>query len=446
MANETIATAAPPAQSVKTGSTAPVKLPEAFREPPRPSSPAPEMDAFAELEQIDAKNPAPDSRPPKKRPEDQNASPTPKPDAKTGDARTERKTEPAKGAEAKTDDSSKPKEAATTDATAGTDTTTTGDDPSKKFQLASDLRKAYRTLHAESEKLKSELQQAKSRKPEEPSEDRKVLDSKLEALEKRNHELEEEISYRDYTKSNDFQEKFKKPFENKLARVYRQVADLYVNTEDGSQRPATREDFDRVLEAGQADARRIAKEIFGDEDFREVLQYRRELNELQQNADEELRSWREKAKERETTRVSEERKFREQAEVTFRKSLDAYTEKYPEWFGEVEGDQELNDALKKGFASVDRSQDRQVPLDERLDLLAAARLKAASFGRHIIQIKRLKSRVQELEEALKEYEKSAPGEGQGQRASSVSSQSNGDDVGNVNDEIDQLERSNPIHH
>lgn len=441
MANQAIAPGAPSqsAKQVSTPAAAQVKLPEAFRQQSEPKTPEPEMDAFAELEQIDAKNPADYSRPPKKSESDKpgdkaSEKPAAKPEAKSADKPAEKSPE-------------KPKEEGKEqDAVGGEkkpDAELSADDPSKKFQLASELRRDYRRIHAESERMAARIKELESGKGAQPSEERKILDSKLETLEKRNKELEEEISYRDYTKSSEFQEKFKKPFETKLARVYRQVADLYVHAEDGTERPASREDFDRVLEAPQSDARRIAKEIFGEEDFREVLQYRRELNELQQNADEEMKSWREKAKEREVNQVSEQQKAREQAEVTFRKSIDTYVEKYPEWFGEIEGDEELNTALQKGFAVVDKSQDRNLPLDQRLDLLAATRLKAASFPRHIITIKRLKAKVAELEESLKAYEKSEPGEGQGQRSAGVGN--NGDDgVSDVGDEIDAIERGNPV--
>ena len=405
------------------------------------------MDAFSELEQLDANNPAPDSRPPKKKsdgekpapeksPEQAKSKPQDKPGDKPADKAGKQPgqaKDDGKDAAGAADGTKKPEE---------TDTGT-GDDPTKRFQMASELRRDYRRIHAENERLASKVKELESGRPSEKPEERKALDAKLEALNKRNAELEEEISYRDYTKSKDFQEKYKQPFETKLARVYRQIADLYVQDGvEGQTRPATNADFDRVLEAGQADARRVAKEIFGDEDFREVLQYRRELNELQDSADQELKNWRDKAKEREENRSKQDRQMREQAETMFRKALDTYTDKYPDWFGDVEGDDELNNALHKGFNDVDRSQDRNLPLEQRLDLLAAVRLKAASFGRHLVTIKRLKAKVAELEESLKGYKASEPGEGQGQRSASVGAGSDGEE--DVASEIDRIERGNPV--
>lgn len=437
MANQAIAPAPTQGKQV-TSAPATVKLPEAFQAQPEPSAPAPSMDAFEELEQIDAGNPAPDSRPPKRKLEPE------KPESAKSDSKAAEKTPETsrKPAQDKPKEDAAGKEPSKADEKAPEPTDPLApDDPSKKFQLASELRRDYRRLHAENEKLAARLKEVANGKPE-VTEERKLIQSKLDTLEKRNKELEEEISYRDYTKSTEFQEKFKAPFEKKLASVYRQVADLYVRDSEGNERAATREDFDRVLEAPQSDARRIAKEVFGDEDFREVLQYRRELNELQQNADMEMKNWREKAKERETNAQLEQRKQMEQAEGIFRKSMDTYTEKYPEWFGKVENDDELNKALENGFTSVDKSQDRNIPLEQRLDLLAAARLKAASFPRLVITNRRLVKKVAELEQALKDYQKSEPGEGQGQRSSpSVGSS---DEVTSAMDEIDELERRNPV--
>jgi hypothetical protein len=434
MANQVVAPAAPAAQGVKSAAPASIKLPEAFQPKAEPSTPAPELDAFSELEQADARNPSPDSRPPKRQPEQEKPAAKPEP-------KTEKAPEASqKAAMDKTKEDAGKEQAANDKKTPDADSLAP-DDPTKKFQLASELRRDYRRIHAELERATAELKQAKNSKPE-ATEERKAQDSRFQALEKRNKELEEEISYRDYTKSSEFEQKFKKPFETKLARVYSQIGDLSVTLEDGTERPATREDFDKVLEASQSNARAIAKQLFGDQDFREVLQYRRELNELQQNADTEVKTWREKAKERQDQESAHERQQREQAETVFRKSHDNYVQKYPDWFGPVEGDDELNSAMTKGLADVDKSQDRSLPLDQRLDKLAATRLKAASFGRHVITIKRLKEENAELKESLKAYQASEPGEGKGQK-SAPNGKHDDDDLGSAMDEIDAADRRNP---
>lgn len=442
MANEAVAPAAAPSpKSVGSSPRPGVQLPEAFQPRSEAPSPEPTLDAFAELEQIDAKNPAGHSRPPKKGVE----TPKSTPEGKSTGSKSDKTPEPAgktqKPAQDKGQSGEEGKPAGDGKTPPSDEKPLSEDDPSRKFQLASELRKDYRRLHSENQRLNEELKQARSGKRE-PSEDQKALSGRMEALEKRNKELEEEISYRDYTKSSEFAEKYKKPFESKLAQVYRNIQDLSVTTEDGTERAATQADFDKVLEAPNSHARELARKLFGD-DFREVLQYRRELNELQQNADNEMKNWREKAQERAATKAAEQRKFREMSEATFKKSIDNYTQKYPEWFGEVENDAELNEALHKGFEATDRAQDPSLPLEERIDLLAATRLKAASFGRLVMQIKRLQAKVAEQEESLKSYEQSTPGEGRGQRAASVGAGA-GDDEMSANDEIDALERRNPV--
>jgi len=403
------------------------------------------MDAFAELEQLDAANPSPDSRPPKRKPETENTAdkPVAKPEPKAVEKQPEKA---GKQPQDKPKDDGEVKDPLEAGKASEGDKLAS-DDPTKPFQMASDLRKAYRTLHQEHEKLVAELKQARNGKPE-PTEERKLIETKLSTLEKRNKELEEEISYHDYTKSEAFDKNFKKPFEKKLARVYSQITDLRVKMldengeETGQERPANQEDFDKVLESPNNMARELAKKMFG-EDFRDVLQFRRELNELQQNADTEAKSWREKAEERKQTQAIEQRKQMEQAQGMFRKVTDNYVEKYPEWFGKVEDDDEINKALESGFAAVDKTQDPSVPYEQRLDMLAASRLKAASFGRHVITIKRLKAENAELKESLKAYQKSEPGEGQGQRTASVP-KSGEDDGESAFDEIDKIERRNPV--
>lgn len=437
MANQAIAPAAP-AQAGKVaapvaGASAAPKLPEAFQPNNEPDRPLPELDAFAELEAADAKNPSPDSRPPRKREE------TDKADPKAAEKVPEKA---AKQPQDKPKEDKPAKEPAEAEKKVETPETLAADDPSRKFQLASELRRDYRRLHAENERLSTELKHSKSAKPEN-AEERKALDARVQAIEKRNKELEEEISYRDYTKSAEFESKFKKPFETKLARVYQDIKSFVARDAEGNERQATQEDFDRVLEAPQSDARRIAKEVFGDEDFREVLQYRRELNELQQNADSEAKGWREKAKERQERTASEQRQQMEQARGLFQQTHQAYVEKYPDWFKDVDGDEEINNAMRTGFESVDKSQDASLPAEQRIDLLAAARLKAAVFGRHVITIKRLKAKLAEAETALKDYHKSEPGEGRGQRASAPGKGADDEEQSAMN-EIDAIERRNPM--
>ncbi len=435
MANQTIAPSPAPAAAGKQVSSAPVKLPEAFQAQPDPG-PGPELDAFAELEDADARNPSPDSRPPKRMPELEKAAakPEPKPEPKPAE-------KAVKPAQDKPKEDQSGKEAGDAVKPGESEPALSADDPTKKFQLASELRRDYRRIHAELERVTTELKQAKNGKPEN-AEERKALDARVQAIEKRNKELEEEISLRDYTKSADFEAKFKKPFETKLARVYQDIKAFVARDSEGNERQATQGDFDRVLEAPQSDARRIAREVFGDEDFREVLQYRRELNELQQNADTEAKGWREKAKERQERSAVEQRQQMEQARGLFQQTTENYVKKYPDWFAEVEGDDEINKALRQGFESVDKTQNQDLPMEQRIDMLAAERLKAASFPRHLLTIKRLRAQLAEKDEALKAYQKSEPGEGKGQRAAGSSKPD--DEEQSAMDEIDAIERRNPM--
>lgn len=395
------------------------------------------MKAFEELEELDAANPAPSSKPGKRKDET-------KPEAAKPDATAEAQKPPAaqskpaqdkpKALETGKEEGAKPE----TSPEGKPDASTA--DPSRKFQLASDLRKAYNVQAREVETLRTKVKELETRKPGESPEERSAISATVETLKKRNEELEQEIRYHDYTKSSEYKTKFLDPFTNKLADAYEQVKELGVITADG-ERPATQADFDRILAAPQEDVRRIAKEMFGDEYYRDVLQMRRELVDIKRNATREIERFRTESKTRADTEVSERKRVAQESEQAFVRAQQGYIEKYPEMFGKVEGDEELNTALEKGFAMQDRAFDKSIPMDERIDLLAANRLKAAVFPRHVLTIKRLKARVQELEDVVKGYENSAPPEGEGKRPGSSAN-----DISRPSafDELDEIERRNPV--
>lgn len=282
-------------------------------------------------------------------------------------------------------------------------------DPSQKFQLAHDLRKAYRELYKKNEQQTKELTEYKSRTRNGDDPEKKVLLEQTQAMKKRLEEVEGELRYLDYTKSDEFKTKFEKPFRDAYADVAEEIKEYWVSTPDG-ERAATPGDFDKIFEAPPQEVRKMAKELFGDS-AEDVLSMRRKLVDLRKNADREAKRYREEAADREKRTVTEKAEAEMRARKLWNEANEEIVKRFPQWFGEVEGDDEINQALKDGYSYIDRQTSSDLKMEDRITANAAIRHRAAAFKPMLIRQKRLEARVAELTEALKAYEQSEPGEG-----------------------------------
>lgn len=287
-------------------------------------------------------------------------------------------------------------------------------DPTAKFATAHDLRKDWRRLHRQLQDKDLELTSLKERiKTETPASSAALEENK--ALKKRNEELETEIRYHDYAKSKEFKDKFEKPYNDAYAEAIQDVQELEVFLPDGQTRPATEHDFARILKADKQEVRKLAKEMFGDA-ADDVLSARRKLIDLNRTANKESERYREEAAERDRQKALKSAEERENTERLWNKALSTVKEKYQEYFGHIEGDDEYNKALDEGYAIVDKAHAPGLSLEEKVARLAAARHKAGAFKAQVLLNKRLKDRVAELEQVVAGYEKSAPGTGSGESA------------------------------
>lgn len=312
-------------------------------------------------------------------------------------------------------------------------------DPTAKYQLAHDLRKAFRSLHKEHDALKSEVVTLRARAQAKPDE---AAVSEVKQLRQRLSEAEQELRYLDYTKSGEFQEKYSRPYQAAFARAVAEVEEMQVLDESGNPvRSATEQDFRSVMTAGKAEVKALARRLFG-EDAGEVLALRRKLNDMNEDANQEAKSYREKAAERERQRTLKAAEEREGLERMWKTKVSEVAEHYKRFFGKVEGDDEYNEALEDGYRRIEAAHAEGLSLEEKTTRLAVVRHKAAAFGAQVLLNKRLTGRVKELEEALKEYERSTPAGGKGGQEERVAAggAANGK---SVEEELDELERRFP---
>jgi hypothetical protein len=284
-------------------------------------------------------------------------------------------------------------------------------------------------------KLEQENIELKNRTPSEPP-DLKPLNEnltrtteKLTAAEQRLKEVEEELKYTAYERSGEFKEQYVKPYEDAWARAIRDLKGLQVTLADGQTREIAWQDVQALANMEPDVRRKTIKEQFPD-DVQEVTGHVKSIRELADKQREALDTFRKSGDERARAKVEASQKQLQQMSTQV---VQAWTtanqeapkhEKYGKYFAEVEGDEEGNSLLKKGFEKADAAfsanpLDPNLTPDQRAEIVrrqAAQRNRSAAFSRLVHMVEKREARIAELEAKLKEFEASEPGQGNGKPA------------------------------
>ncbi len=253
-----------------------------------------------------------------------------------------------------------------------------------------------------------------------PPERLKEYEDKVAAAEKRARELDEQIKYVDYTKSTEFQEKYQKPYENQWKSSMADLSEITVNTGDG-ERPIEGKDLLELVNLPLKEAKLIADEKFGDY-AAEVMSHRKEIRKLYEEQASAIEQIKKDGVARQTTQTEAQKKMYSEVTEDIKKTwTDANQaavadEKYGTYFKPVDGDQEGNQRLSKGFELADRafSENPMAPgltPDQRREIVkrhAAVRNRCAAFGRLAWQNQTLQTRLTQLETELKGYKETEP--------------------------------------
>lgn len=282
---------------------------------------------------------------------------------------------------------------------------------------------------------------------------------KIAAIEARNKELEEHIRRVDYKKSQEYLDKYEKPYAAAWQKARRDLAEVEVTMANGTTRKATDEDIMQLASMPLGAARRKASEMFGDS-ADDIMFHVRRISELSDQQDEALANFMKEA-ETQTQTKEQEAKTAAQNRVQFWNSAnEELSKKYPDWFAPADGDTNGNSLLDKGLAladlhfaigTIDAKRFELLPKFIRDDLIAnkgklseqgAAKLhalmrnKIANHDRAILRINRLTKKLAAAEKALKEFEDSAPG---GRPASPGGHESTEGFLEDANAELDKLD-------
>lgn len=308
-----------------------------------------------------------------------------------------------------------------------TDGSESGEDAQKAATgplKAPELRAEYARVKKRLAEVEQELTGLKGKggevKPVDDSE-RKAFVDQIATLKKQLEDTTGALKTVAYEQSDEYKTKFEQPFLDAWQEGTQLVSRLTLQDEEGNTRKGTPEDFQRIMSiADDEQAANMAQEMFGPNAFY-VLSQRRDIQRIHYQRVKALEEYRSTLSEREKTHAELVKKQNEEREAQriqnttlFQKYNQEAAKKYPELFAPIEGDEEGNAILARGYRDADLAFGGapDLPNDRRVALHSAIRNRAAAFGRLVHQLKTKEAKIAELEKELEEIKGSTPGGGQ----------------------------------
>lgn len=248
--------------------------------------------------------------------------------------------------------------------------------------------------------------------------------TRIEELQKHNEALENEIRFVNYQQHPEFKEKFQAPYEAAWQRAISELSEITINDPNtNAPRQASADDLAALLTVPLSKARELADQYFG-AFADDVMAYRKEIKGLfdarAAALDDAKKSGAARDKERHELFTKKQQEMADMITQVWEKAnQDAAThEKYGKYVTPVEGDQDGNQRLAKGFELVDRAlaefailKDPKLTTEQRAAIVkrhAAVRNRAAAFGRLVSQIEKLAAEKTALEKELGQFKASTP--------------------------------------
>lgn len=317
-------------------------------------------------------------------------------------------------------------------------------DEKPKPEKASSLREALDKAKAESKEWQrkhDEAVKAQSKPKDDP--EKKQLGEKLAAAEKRIQELDEKLRYADFTEHDDYKNNYQKPYEKTYIGGREQFSKLKtVEVKDSddqviqASRPATAEEFDRMMAKDDEEAAEMIEKLFGTGSKASLVMTARHEIQKAWNAMQQARAdFKAQGAERHKMLSEQEANTRKQEADLFKSSMLSGQEKYPKLFKAIEGDDRGNSMLEEGmlvaqlaFDVIDPADvsklpqwiqaklvNGELPRQEKINLHSAMLNLAGGANRLAYRNGLLEKEVAELKTRLEEYEESEPPKGEARR-------------------------------
>lgn len=252
-------------------------------------------------------------------------------------------------------------------------------------------------------------------------ETQKQYEERVAAAEKRATELEQEIEFVNFSKSQKFQNEYAKPYQEAWTKAVGDFSQLMVKVQTGTDemgeptyqtRKAGAEDLLALANMPLSEMDDAAERMFGKSAPR-VIRHVEKVRELSEKQSEALANAHKNGSERQKQREKEKSDFEAQRNSKWTEVNKGLLAKYPKLFGPVEDDPEHNEMLKKSYERVDRlfapkEETKYKSVEEAIQAHATIRAEAASFRPTARKLKLANARIAELESELKQYQDSEP--------------------------------------
>lgn len=242
--------------------------------------------------------------------------------------------------------------------------------------------------------------------------EKESVTAELTAHQERLAKAETELRFLDYSRSQEFKERYEKPLKEAGDAALEELSQYTVELEDGTSRPATRDDFVRLLDLNPQMAAKQAREWFGDA-ASEVLSHRRKIADLVSAKNRAIREYQEKGEQYEQAKATNASQTRDRLVNLWNSNNESIVKSDTTLYGEDSADPEGNELLRKATSAIDAAFDdkRSFPPETRIKMLSLIRNQAAALPRTVARLKTAQSRITELEKELESYRQSNPAAG-----------------------------------
>jgi hypothetical protein len=268
----------------------------------------------------------------------------------------------------------------------------------------------------ERERLEARLKELEAKPAPSAADEQKMrdLERRIAEFESRAKTYAQQLAEVEYTRSDEFKEKYAAPWQ----RTYKEGVDFVSALrkhnelgEPGDER-GSQSDFDMLRSLPREQRRLEAKRMFG-EDAPEVLEYIRQLDRIRADADAAVA---EHGKQYESKKQEEERRKKEELDAFaqhHQRAREAIEAKFPQFFSPAHyaSSPAEKKALEDSYQYVDWLSEslQQMPADERAAAAAVLRARAAGFGLLVARAEKLEAENKALKDELAKFRSTDPG-------------------------------------
>lgn len=313
------------------------------------------------------------------------------------------------------------------------------DSPSTPRKLRDTYKKTREELTKASARVRELEETVEKTKRETAESVAKEYETRLAETERRRAELETNLRYLDYERSEDFKSRYQTPLREAWKEALSTIEGMTIPDGNGGEREVSPNDIAQLMGMNNVQARRTATELFGTA-APEVMTIRAKLLGLTTARNKALEEWKTNGSKHE----EELQKTRAQTRKQWEDDLTGYQTEHPDVFGAAETDAEGRQLLAKGTALARKAflgeglPDGLTPEQRREQILSASTMLAArgaAFPRVFRDLTKAQTRIAELEKQLADLSELEPEPG---RQREEGGRGKGGKPGNPEDAIDEL--------